>query len=158
VVGLVRGGIVVAALRAERKNGDDMNFTDWYVSRGRITRRTLWLHYMLVFLGLTVLAAVADAAMGYPGYATPEQPSGLYDWVGGPVSLFVALFTLVPSISSTVTRLHDRGHSAWWLLWMLLPLFGWIVLLVQTCFLRGDAGPNQYGPAPDRPVQDPVGV
>jgi len=57
-----------------------------------------------------------------------------------------------------VARLHDRGHSAWWLLWFLLPVVGWIVLFVQNAFLRGDGGPNRYGPAPDRPVGDPIGV
>ncbi len=41
---------------------------------------------------------------------------------------------------------------------MLLPLFGWIVLLVQNGFLRGDAGPNRYGSAPQQVVGDPVGV
>jgi uncharacterized membrane protein YhaH (DUF805 family) len=46
-----------------------------------------------------------------------------------------------------VARLHDRGHSAWWLLWILLPLVGVIVLLVQNGFLRGDGGPNRYGPS-----------
>lgn len=135
-----------------------MNFTEWFVSRGRIPRRTWWLHYTLVFVGLTVLAAIADASMGYPAFAMPEQPSGVYDFVGGPVSAFVTLFTLVPWVSSTVTRLHDRGHSAWWLLLMLLPIVGWIVLLVQNGFLRGDAGPNRYGPAPRQVVGDPVGV
>lgn len=135
-----------------------MNFIDWYVSRGRITRRTWWLHYTLVMVGLTVLAALADASMGYPAFAPPEQPSGLYDWVGGPLGLAVTLFTLVPWVSSTVTRLHDRGHSAWWLLWALLPVVGGILLLIQTGFLSGSAGPNQYGPAPDHPVADPVSV
>jgi uncharacterized membrane protein YhaH (DUF805 family) len=30
-----------------------------------------------------------------------------------PIRTLVVLATLVPSISSTVTELHDRGHSAW---------------------------------------------
>ena len=59
----------------------------------------------------------------------------------------VYLLTAVPSISSSVTRLHDRGHSAWWLLFGLLPLVGAIVLLVQYC-LPGEGGPNPYGPPP----------
>ncbi|MFD2090304.1 DUF805 domain-containing protein [Blastococcus deserti] len=54
--------------------------------------------------------------------------------------------------------MHDRGHSAWWLLWTLLPLVGWIVLLGQNGFPRGDAGPNRYGPAGRHVVRDPVGA
>ena len=67
------------------------------------------------------------------------------------MSTAISLLTVVPSISSTVARLHDRGHSAWWLLWFLLPLVGVIVLLIQNGFLRGDGGPNKYGPATGQP-------
>jgi len=131
-----------------------VDFAEWYVRRGRITRRVWWLHYALVIAVLSFLAALADSSLGYPGLTVPAEPAGLYDLVG----LVIALFTLVPSISSTVARLHDRGHSAWWLLWFLLPLVGWLVLFVQNGFLRGDGGPNRYGPAPDRAVGDPIGV
>ena len=51
-----------------------------------------------------------------------------------------------------MARLHDRGHSAWWLLWYLLPPLGVVVLLVQNGFLRGDGGPNKYGPPTHQPV------
>ena len=135
-----------------------MDFGEWYLRRGRITRQVWWLHYALVITALSLLAGVADQSMGYPAFSAPVEPYGVYDYVGGPVSLFIALFTLVPSISSTVARLHDRGHSAWWLLWFLLPVVGWIVLFVQNGFLRGDGGPNRYGPAPGHAVGAPVGV
>ena len=49
-----------------------------------------------------------------------------------------------------MTRLHDRGHSAWWLLFNLLPIAGPIVLLVQMC-LAGEPDPNAYGPPPGSP-------
>jgi uncharacterized membrane protein YhaH (DUF805 family) len=127
-----------------------VSFSEWFVCRGRITRRVWWLHYTLVLVAFGVLAAIADASMGYPAFTVPAEPSGVYDYVGGPVSGAISLFTLVPSISSAVARLHDRGYSAWWLLWMLVPLVGWIVLLVQNGFLGGDGGPNRYGPAPGR--------
>jgi uncharacterized membrane protein YhaH (DUF805 family) len=129
-----------------------VSFIDWYLRRGRITRRTWWRHYTLAFVVLSLLATTADASMGFPGFVLPENPSGVYERVGGPFSLLIGLFTLVPSISSSVARLHDRGHSAWWLLWFLLPVVGVIVLLVQNAFLRGDGGPNRYGPAPGTTV------
>lgn len=121
-----------------------MSFTAWYVSRGRITRRTWWVLYTLPIAGLSILATIADAAFGYPVFSmTPD--AGLYYYVGGPLSSLTSLATLAPSISSTVTRLHDRGHSAWWLLWSLLPLVGWLVLVVQCGFLVGQGGANRYG-------------
>jgi uncharacterized membrane protein YhaH (DUF805 family) len=125
-----------------------VSFGEWFLCRGRITRRVWWLHYTLVLLAFAVLSALADASLGYPFFDEPAEPSWVYDAFGGPVSGVVSLFTLVPSISSSVARLHDRNHSAWWLLWMLVPLVGWIVLLVQNGFLVGQGGINRYGPPP----------
>jgi uncharacterized membrane protein YhaH (DUF805 family) len=135
------------ALRTEL-NGELMSFSAWYVSRGRITRRTWWLHYTLPLLGLSILASIADASFGYPAF-TSSPEDGVYHYVGGPISSLLSLATLVPSLTSMVTRLHDRGYSAWWLLWMLLPFVGWIVLFVQCGFVVGQVGANRYGPAPD---------
>ena len=124
-----------------------MSFSAWYVSRGRITRRTWWLQYTLPIAALSVLATLADASLGYPALSTSTD-EGAYSYFGGPVSAIISLLTLVPSLSSTVTRLHDRNHSAWWLLWTLLPVVGWIVLFVQCGFLVGQGGTNHYGPSP----------
>ena len=130
-------------------NGDGVTFSEWFVCRGRISRQTWWLRYTLPILGLGILAALADASLGYPiGNVSPQ---GVVEYLGGPVGTAISLLTVVPSISSAVARLHDRGHSAWWLLWLLLPLVGVIVLLVQNGFLRGDGGPNKYGPATGQP-------
>jgi uncharacterized membrane protein YhaH (DUF805 family) len=130
----------------------------WYVSRGRIPRRVFWLHYVLPIFAVGIVAMILDAMLGLWLVAPAAEGGPEFSSGTGLLSTVAWLGTLVPSISSNVTRLHDRGHSAWWLLWLLLPLAGAIVLLVQIGFLRGDAGPNQYGPAPDRPVADRVGV
>lgn len=126
-----------------------MTLGQWYVRRGRIPRRTWWLHYALPITALTVLAGAADSAFGYPGLLVTAPPSdGLYGVTGGPFGTLMTFFTLVPSISSSVARLHDRNHSAWWLLWALLPFVGWIVLFIQNGFLPGFPVPTKYGPPP----------
>ena len=130
-----------------------MSFGQWYLRRERIGRRTYWLHYTLPIAGLALLAGLADGAFGYPGLVPTAPATGVVDWFGGPLSLVIAVASFVPSISSSVTRLHDRGHSAWWLLWCVVPLVGAIVLLMQIGLLRGDGGPNRYGPPEGRPVQ-----
>ncbi|NEK87297.1 DUF805 domain-containing protein [Blastococcus saxobsidens] len=132
-----------------------MTLAQWYVARGRITRRTWWLHYVAVVVTLGALAAVVDTALGHPGFLVPEEPTGFLDWYGGPVGSLVAFLTLVPSVTSTVARLHDRGYSAWPLLWLLLPVVGWIVLLIQVGFLPGHPVPNRYGPTPVRDSAEP---
>jgi uncharacterized membrane protein YhaH (DUF805 family) len=62
----------------------------------------------------------------------------------------VSLALLLPYLSVSIRRLHDTDRSGWWLLIYLIPVIGFIVLLVF--FLTGsDPGPNRYGPAPDAP-------
>jgi uncharacterized membrane protein YhaH (DUF805 family) len=124
-----------------------LTFGQWYLRRGRITRRTFWLHYTLPLTALSLLASLADGAYGFADVATVGgPPPALEIGTGGPFAVLVTLLTAVPTISSTVTRLHDRSHSAWWLAWTLVPFVGALVLLVVTGFLRGDGGPNRYGP------------
>jgi len=60
----------------------------------------------------------------------------------------VGLLLLVPNVAALVCRLHDQDHSAWGLLWLLVPILGWVVLVVTVGFLRGTRGPNTYGQDP----------
>ncbi len=129
-----------------------MGLGEWYLRRGRIDRRTWWLHYTLPIFGLSLLANLADAALGYPVFSMTVDSNDVWAYLGGPLTTVVSLLTIVPSISSTVTRLHDRGHSAWWLLWMLLPVIGWLVLFVQNGFLAGQPLQNRYGYPPGQPA------
>jgi uncharacterized membrane protein YhaH (DUF805 family) len=57
---------------------------------------------------------------------------------------FAAILWVLPSITVSVRRLHDIGKSAWALLWVLLPVIGWIVLIVYAV-RPGDPHTNLYG-------------
>jgi len=129
----------------------------WFLRSGRIDRSDWWLRYVLPAALLGLIASVVDAAW-FPG-AWPrfENSAGSIDladvlWFfptqGGPVTSVVALAFVVPSIAAMVTRLHDRDHSAWWLLWGLLPGIGWLVLLVTLGLLGTQGRTNRYGPPP----------
>jgi uncharacterized membrane protein YhaH (DUF805 family) len=122
-----------------------MTFGQWYVPTGRMRRRRWWLHYTLPIAGLFLLAGLADGALGYPGLMPTRSPQGVVEEFRGPLSALVLASSVVPTIASTVTRLHDRDHSAWWLLWYVVPVVGPIVLVVTVWFLRGDDVPNRYG-------------
>ncbi|MBB3678193.1 DUF805 domain-containing protein [Modestobacter versicolor] len=121
-----------------------MSFWQWYVRRGRIDRRTWWLHYSLPVTALGVLGLLADVSLGNVDLdAVAAGDASAY----GPVVVLVLLLTAPASISASATRLHDRGMPAWWLLLGLVPYVGGLALLVLNGFLPGDAGPNRYGPA-----------
>ena len=57
-----------------------------------------------------------------------------------------SLVVLVPGLAICVRRLHDVGKSGWFYLWMLLPLAGWIIVLIQFC--KDSTEDNQWGPNP----------
>ncbi len=68
---------------------------------------------------------------------------GIFGWLSGLWSMII----LIPSISLSVRRLHDIGKNGVYLLWVLLPLAGYIIILVQCC--KESAPANQWGPNPN---------
>ena len=62
------------------------------------------------------------------------------------ISMIVGLALLVPSISIAARRLHDTGRTGWWQLIVLIPLIGFIVLIVFLAQDSHDA--NDYGVNP----------
>jgi uncharacterized membrane protein YhaH (DUF805 family) len=63
------------------------------------------------------------------------------------ISLIFSLVLILPSIAVGARRLHDIGRSGWWQLIWLVPIIGWIVLIVFFA-TNGQSGDNQYGPDP----------
>jgi uncharacterized membrane protein YhaH (DUF805 family) len=104
---------------------------DHYVKfDGRASRPAYWWWFLF---GILVWAGawIIDAALGTQGV------------LGG----LAGLALLLPGLSVSIRRLHDTDHTGWWVLIGLIPIIGFIVLLVF--YLReGDAGENKYGPPP----------
>ena len=63
------------------------------------------------------------------------------------VSYIWSLATLIPGLSLSFRRLHDVGRSGLYLLWLLLPIVGWSMVIVQYA-KDSQPGSNQYGPNP----------
>ncbi len=57
------------------------------------------------------------------------------------------LFVVIPGLAVLVRRLHDIGKSGWWMLILLIPIGGYILLLVWLA-TNSQPGVNQYGPNP----------
>ena len=60
----------------------------------------------------------------------------------------VLVLLLLPGITGSVARLHDCNKSAWWLLLLVIPLVGALLIFVAVLFFRGDRLHSDYGPAP----------
>ena len=58
--------------------------------------------------------------------------------------LLGVLVLLIPLLAVSARRLHDSNHSGWWQLMVLIPVAGWLVLLVFM-LLPGDEQENRFG-------------
>ena len=101
--------------------------------RGRIPRSTWWLYGVLLPLAMGLLL---------------QALLGIARVRGELASQVVTVLLLWPSVAVSIKRWHDRDHSGWWVLVMLVPFVGWLVALVVNGLLPGTAGPNRHGPDP----------
>jgi uncharacterized membrane protein YhaH (DUF805 family) len=60
----------------------------------------------------------------------------------------LALFTIWPALALGIKRCHDRDQSGWWMLLLLVPLVGPMILFVSLGFIKGTEGTNRYGRDP----------
>ncbi|SDK28349.1 Uncharacterized membrane protein YhaH, DUF805 family [Ferrimonas sediminum] len=117
---------------------------NWYLTvlkkyavfRGRARRREYWF-FVLFNILIALTLALVDSSMGT---FDPEAGTGL-------LGALYSLAVLIPSLAVAVRRLHDTGRSGWWLLLLLIPLVGVIVLLVFMA-LSGQREANEYGDDP----------
>lgn len=59
----------------------------------------------------------------------------------------LALLLLLPTIAVDVRRLHDTGHSGFWLLLMFIPIANFYVIYL---LIKDSEGDNEYGKNPKR--------
>jgi uncharacterized membrane protein YhaH (DUF805 family) len=95
---------------------------------GRAARSEYW--WFVLFQALAVVAA------------------GILDIFIGFLQPLVILGLILPGIAVTVRRLHDTDRSGWWFLISLVPLVGFVVLLVFLV-TRGTDGENRFGAVAD---------
>jgi len=87
---------------------------------GRASRSEFWWWALFVFLGSAVTGVISQM-----------------------LSAVFSLAILLPYLAVAARRLHDTDRSAWLLLLNLIPLIGWIVLLVF--YIQEGKEPNRFG-------------
>ena len=108
-------------------------FTDYINFQARSTRSAYWYFVLFLVIG-GFITGIADVLLFQPQYV-------------GPINGIFSVATIIPSLSVSVRRLHDIGRTGWWLLLALIPIIGWIVLIVWAC-QPTDPQTNAYGPPP----------
>lgn len=104
------------------------------VFEGRARRKEYWMFSLFSFI-VALGLAIVDGVLGL-------SAGGV-----GALGTLYSLAVLLPSIGVSIRRLHDIGHSGWWLLLIFLFCIGWIILLIWAV-TDGESGTNAYGPDP----------
>jgi uncharacterized membrane protein YhaH (DUF805 family) len=97
-------------------------FSKYATFEGRAARSEYWWWFLFVLL--------VSAATGM----ISETISGLF-----------SLAVLLPGLAVGARRLHDTDHSGWFLLLWLIPVIGWIILLVWL--VQEGKEPNRFSTA-----------
>lgn len=115
---------------------------EWYLKvvknyvgfKGRARRKEYWMFTLFSSI-ISIILMILDSVLHLPSLL-----NGIY-----------SLAVFLPGIAVGARRLHDTGRSGWWQLLPLIPLVGFIILLVFFC-KDSQENENQYGPNPKRLV------
>lgn len=124
-------------------------FKKYAIFTGRSRRSEFWwfvLAYNLVLAIFNIAQWGLMAISYHGGYPLAFMDSPLY-WG---LVVFCGIFyiaTFLPGLSVTVRRLHDIGKSGWNIIFAIIPIVGWIMLIVWLC-QDSDAVANKYGESP----------
>ena len=118
---------------------------------GRARRREYWgtaLFNVIVQVALNValvaVLAILFSSIEINGEVTVSPL--LFVLINIPRYIY-SLVWLLPSLAVAVRRLHDIGKSGWNLLWIFLPIIGWIMLIYWYC-QDSELGENKWGANP----------
>ena len=104
---------------------------------GRARRQEYWM-FVLFNIIISIVAGILDRLI-----------------FKGPIGVLANLYglaVLIPAIAVGVRRLHDINKSGWTMLIVLIPIIGWIWLLILF-IMDSTPGENKYGPNPKENVQ-----
>ncbi|MCK5848180.1 MAG: DUF805 domain-containing protein, partial [Caldisericia bacterium] len=90
---------------------------------------------VIAFAGMT-----ADATANSGGVTTGSNAGYIVSWLW-------SLIIFLPTLAVRVRRLHDTNRSGWYVFISLIPIVGWILMIVWMC-TDSNLGENDYGPDP----------
>ncbi len=119
--------------------------------------RTRRLHFWIGLIGAGAVFGVIYSlitSMTMSAVMNGGSPNPLLMGLG----FIVDLAWLYVALAIDVKRCHDRDKTGWFVLIGLIPIIGWIWLLVELGFMDGTQGPNRFGPSPKGIGEPPAAV
>ena len=121
---------------------------EWYIKvlkqfndfKTRARRKEYWMWTLYVTL-INILAMILDDMLGLNFELLGQDLD--YGWL----YLITGIINFIPGLSIVVRRLHDVGKSGWFFLIILIPIIGWIGILILLCS-DGDKEENKWGTNP----------
>lgn len=120
-----------------------MPYDRYFDFSGRSSRMEYWMFTlfgsMVAFIGLALFFTM--------GFDRTTEEANFFGWFLGVAAIMWIVFSIIPSISVTVRRLHDSGLSGWFYFISIIPYVGGLILLIFMV-LGSTPGDNKYGPEP----------
>ena len=117
--------------------------------KGRSARPEYWFFSLYATIIMFILMGV-DKLIGFQFFNWIDPFSESNN--SGILTALFLLGTLPASLAVTVRRIHDRGHSGWWVLGLFIPVLNFVVLywLVRAAKDTPEAKKyvNPYGKLP----------
>ncbi|HYM35713.1 MAG TPA: DUF805 domain-containing protein [Steroidobacteraceae bacterium] len=95
-------------------------FTKYATFDGRASRSEFWWFILFTWLATAALSILSPAL----------------SWV-------FQIGVILPTLAAGARRLHDTDRSGWFQLMWLIPLVGWIIVIVFMC--QPPKEPNRFG-------------
>ncbi|MES2967012.1 MAG: DUF805 domain-containing protein [Patescibacteria group bacterium] len=89
---------------------------------GRVGRQEFWM-FVAISVGIQIILDIIGLVF---------------------VAMLLGLALLVPTLALGARRLHDMGRSGWWQLIGIIPVVGWIILIIWLA-TKTDSATNEYG-------------
>ena len=109
---------------------------NYFNFQDRTTRKDYWMSVLINFLIAIVLGFFSGLFTNFPIIGKLN--------IMDLISYIYFILILIPGLAQSVRRMHDVNKSGWYLLMSLIPIVGWIIVLVQECSPSVDVN-NNYG-------------
>jgi len=103
-------------------------------SKGRVGRWSWWIASIAIFTASLLASGIASNESAF---------LRIIGWI-------LMIVFAAAQINVSVKRLHDLDKSGWYYLIAIIPIGGWLVIIIWLGFVKGTTGTNKYG---DDPLQ-----